>query len=110
MHKLALLLLPALLLAGLAGCGANPPTEKQRIRAVFDRADLDHDEQLTPDEFGMLPLQGVAFAELDSDGNGRISAAELQSYVVWRRVEAEGRRPVLGRRADAPPGYDPRCC
>ncbi|MGH8446393.1 MAG: EF-hand domain-containing protein [Solimonas sp.] len=91
------LILLSLLLASLAlaaSCASDPqPTINQQIRDAFKAADKDGDEQLSPAEFADLPLKGVKFEEVDTDGNGKVSLAELQSYLVWRRVQAEGNRP-----------------
>lgn len=81
-----LLLLPA--------CGSRPITQKDQIKEAFDKADANHDEQLDAQEFTALPLKGVAFAELDSDGNARLSLAELESFLIYRRVKAEGNRSL----------------
>ncbi len=79
----------------LTSCAGTSRTSVSRqIRDAFNAADADHDEQLSPAEFAKLPLTGVKFEELDTDGNGRISLAELQSYLVWRRVQAAGNRPL----------------
>lgn len=76
----------------LSACAAGP-TPRQQILDAFKAADADGDEQLTPGEFAHLPLSGVKFEDIDTDGNGRITYAELQSYLVWRRVQADGNRP-----------------
>lgn len=75
----------------LSACAAGP-TPRQQILDAFKAADADGDEQLTPEEFTRLPLSGVKFEDVDTDGNGRITYAELRSYLVWRRVQADGNR------------------
>jgi hypothetical protein len=95
--RMRFLLLPVLCAAGvlLASCASDGPSPMTRqIRDAFKAADTDGDEQLTPAEFENLPLKGVKFEVLDTDGNGKISLAELKSYLTWRRVQAEGNRPL----------------
>lgn len=99
MSKLFLILLPAAVLLIAGGCAGNPPM-KERVRVFFEAADVDHDEQLTPAEFETLKLPGGKFEDVDTDHNGLVSLAELRSYVIWRRIEAEGWRPVSGPRSD----------
>ena len=89
-----ILLLPLSLLVFAAGCASGPTTQKQKVKAAFDAADQNHDEQLDEAEFASLPLKGVDFAELDSDLNARISLAELESFLIYRRVKAEGNRSL----------------
>lgn len=99
MSKLLLPLLSAALLLAVGGCAGNQ-TMKERVRVFFEAADVDHDEQLTPAEFETLKLPGGKFEDVDTDHNGRVSLAELRSYVLWRRIEAEGWRPVSGPMSD----------
>lgn len=88
---LTLLLGSALALA--AACASKPPSPlTEPIRQAFIAADKDGDEALSPDEFATLPFTGVKFADLDTDGNGKITLAELRSYLIWRRVQAEDLR------------------
>lgn len=86
----------------LSACAAGP-TPRQQILDAFKAADADGDEQLTPEEFAHLPLSGVKFEDIDTDGNGRITYAELQSYLVWRRVQADGNRLPASGPAPHPP-------
>ena len=92
----ALAMLSAVAL-GLTACGGRPdrpsPMTRQ-IRDAFKAADTNGDEQLTPEEFANLPLKGVKFEELDTDGNGSVTLAELQNYLIWRRVQADALRPI----------------
>ena len=89
-----LLSLSSAILMLMAACASDPaPTINQQIRDAFKAADKDGDEQLSPAEFAELPLKNVKFEDVDTDGNGKVSLAELQSYLIWRRVQAEGNRP-----------------
>lgn len=91
-------LLPLLCAAALtltACASTQRPSISRQVQEAFTAADADHDEQLSPEEFANLPLKDAAFADLDTDDNGRISLAELQSYLTWRRVQAEGNRPLM---------------
>lgn len=57
------------------------------LRAEFDAADADGNESLNRDEVarGMPKLLDV-FTQIDTDGNGEMTAAELGSYLQWQRV------------------------
>ncbi len=57
------------------------------VRAEFDAADSDGNEALDREEAaaGMPKLLDV-FTEVDTDGNGEMTAAELRSYLQWQRV------------------------
>lgn len=58
-----------------------------RIEQEFRAADIDGDEQLTPEEYRAgWPNDEVAFETLDTDANGRLSLAELMAYADWRRI------------------------
>lgn len=97
-HNAPFMRIPLFIVLGLAAsaaaCGAQPVTQREQVKRVFDAADLDHDEQLDPEEFATLPLRGVAFEELDSDGNHRVSLAELLSFLVYQRVKDDGNRAI----------------
>ena len=96
-HNAATMRIPLMLFALatlLAACGSRPLTQKEQVKAAFDEADLNHDEQLVPDEFARLPLKGVDFAELDSDLNHTLSLAELESFLIYRRVKDDGNRAL----------------
>ncbi|MFT4047767.1 MAG: EF-hand domain-containing protein [Solimonas sp.] len=87
----------------LAACSHDRPSPMDdQIRNGFDAADADHDEQLTPAEFANLPLKDVQFEDVDTDSNGRVTLAELKSYLTWRRVQADGDRPIDGVRGRRP--------
>jgi hypothetical protein len=67
--------------------GAPRPDPIAPLRAEFDAADTSGDELLDRDEIAAgLPQLLDAFAAIDTDGNGLISAAELGSYLQWQRV------------------------
>lgn len=66
---------------------AAPNSLYHRTLAEFQKADTDHDEQLTADEFKAgLPELAEHFDEIDTDGNGKVNFAELWSYVQYRYV------------------------
>ncbi|MGB1563897.1 MAG: hypothetical protein ACPHN2_20595 [Sinimarinibacterium flocculans] len=76
------------LVAGCAGGYADARRDAlSPVRAEFDAADTDGDEALDREEVaaGMPKLLEV-FAEVDTDGNGEMTAAELRSYLQWQRV------------------------
>lgn len=82
----------AALLLLLAGCGGPGAADTRRdalapMRAQFDAADVDGDEALTRREAAHgMPRLLPSFDEIDTDGNARVSAAELRSYLEWQRV------------------------
>lgn len=79
----------------LAACATvQPDARTQAIREAFKQADLNGDEKLSPEEFARLPLQNVRFTDVDSDDNGVVTLVELRSYLDWRRIAAEGNRPL----------------
>lgn len=92
--RVLLVSLSGLLLVSSAGCASHsrPSPLTDQIRQDFKAADQDGDEALTPAEFANLPLKGAKFEDLDTDQNGKVTLAELKSYLVWLRVQAEGRR------------------
>lgn len=79
----------------LAACASPPPHPGPQglqggLRAAFKKADLNGDEQLTREEMSAgLPQFAEHFDEIDTDHNGLVNLAELQSYVQWRRLESE---------------------
>jgi hypothetical protein len=87
--------------AVLSACGGSQPrmgapvqAYEVRLQEQFTAADTDGDEQLTSEEFAKgFPDVDIAFKDVDSDGNGRLSYAELKAYAQWRRIaEAHERR------------------
>lgn len=85
-------LLPIVLL--LAACGGDSrrygaPVQpyELRLEAEFRAADTSGDELLTAEEFASgFPGVDVTFQDLDTDGNGRVSLAEMKAYAQWRRI------------------------
>lgn len=55
------------------GPGEAPSPNK----AAFDKADANHDGQLTPQEAATLPAMGKRFKQWDTDKNGFLSPAEF---------------------------------
>lgn len=57
------------------------------VRAEFDAADADRDENLNRDEVAAgMPRLLPVFESIDTDGNQRVSTGELRSYLEWQRV------------------------
>jgi len=86
--------------AALAACSTAPSSgglldaRGQAIRDAFKKADANNDEQLSREEFATLNIQDANFDEVDTDNNGLVSLAELRSYLDWRRIRADGNRPL----------------
>lgn len=79
-----------LLTAGCATERRKPISEA--LKQAFKTADKNGDEALDHDEFANFSLPGASFEQLDTDNNGQVTLAEVKSYLIWRRVQAEGRR------------------
>ena len=92
--------LSLLLILTLAACASGGPRRgaplqayEVRLQEQFTAADVDGDEQLTVDEYAKgFSEVDVGFNTLDSDGNGRISLAEMKAYAQWRRIAATSER------------------
>lgn len=101
MRTLSVMLVAALVCA----CAPTPKHKDPRrdalapMRDRFDAADTDGDGALSREETatGMQDLES-RFDSIDTDRNERVSAAELRSYLEWRRI--------LRRRADGTLGPD----
>src|SRR3546814_5022364 len=63
-----------------------------QLKQQFKAADKNTDEALDRDEFNNFSLPDAKFEQLDTDNNGKVTLAEVKNYVIWRRVQAEGRR------------------
>ena len=62
----------------------------RRIDAQFDAADTNNDEWLSPAEFDAgLPWLKGKFDEVDTDHNGKVSLAELRSYIELQMMRSE---------------------
>ncbi len=93
----ALTLLLILTLTACAGGGPRRGAPVQayelRLQEEFTLADTNGDEQLTAEEYAQgFPAVDVDFKVLDSDGNGRLSLAEMKAYAQWRRIAATSER------------------
>lgn len=83
--------LAALLAALLVGCGGGFSDARRDpltpVRAEFDAADTNGNESLDRAEVAAgMPKLGEVFSQVDTDGNGEMTAAELRSYLQWQRV------------------------
>lgn len=87
---LSLLYGVVLLSAGCASERRKPISEE--LKQAFKAADKNDDEALDRAEFANFSLPGASFEQLDTDNNGKVTLAEVENYVIWRRVQAEGRR------------------
>src|SRR3546814_20462629 len=63
-----------------------------QLKQQFKAADKNTDEALDRDEFNNFSLPDAKFEQLDTDNNGKVTLAEVKNYVIWRRVQDEGRR------------------
>lgn len=88
-----------LALAGTAACGGphgrhrGPSPTYDRVEKMFVQADVDKDEWLTPAELASgFPWLAGKFAEIDTDNNGKISLAELASYIELQQMQADPHR------------------
>ncbi len=85
-------------LLALAACSApSRRSEKspmqQRIEKMFTAADTDGDEWLTPAELDAgFPWLAGKFAEIDTDHNGKVSLAEVTSYIELSRMLPDSSR------------------
>jgi Ca2+-binding EF-hand superfamily protein len=60
---------------------APSPAEKATLDAAFKRADTNGDGKLSPAELAQIPALASRFADLDKDKDGSISAAEFSTGV-----------------------------
>ena len=87
-----------LLVLALVACGAAPRRAgkspmQQRIEKMFTAADTDGDEWLTPAELDAgFPWLAGKFAEIDTDHNGKVSLAEVTSYIELSRMLPDSSR------------------
>lgn len=67
--------------------GAQRTAADIELEARFQAADTDKDELLSLDEVraGMPELVEL-FTTIDTDGNGKLTLAEIRSYAEWRRI------------------------
>ena len=92
MHRLPIATCLAVL---LAACTTSPRKDVRRdaltpVRDEFDAADSDGNGALSRDETAAgMPDLAPLFDSIDTDGNAEISAAELRSYLEWRRILAQ---------------------
>src|SRR5258708_40354958 len=88
----------ATLAAGLLIACATPHKKRhgdsselnRRIDVQFDAADTNNDEWLSSAEFDAgLPWLKGKFDEVDTDHNGKVSLAELRSYIELQMMRSE---------------------
>jgi hypothetical protein len=53
------------------------PAAASSAASAFERADINHDGQLSPQEAAQLPAIAGRFKQLDTDGNGALSRSEF---------------------------------
>src|SRR3546814_17394831 len=63
-----------------------------QLKQQFKAADKNTDEALDRDEFNNFSLTDAKFEQLDTEQNGKVTLAEVKNSVIWRRVQAAGRR------------------
>ncbi len=61
-----------------SGPTARTPLSSATSSMAFERADTNHDGQLSPQEAAQLPAIGQRFKELDTDRSGSLSRAEFE--------------------------------
>ena len=89
----------ALALALLTAC-AGPHERRremtrmqERIEKMFNAADTDKDEWLTPAELDAgFPWLAGKFDEIDTDHNGKVSLAEVGSYIELQSMQPTPRK------------------
>lgn len=87
-----------LLVLAVVACGSAPRRAgkspmQQRIEKMFNAADSDGDEWLTPAELDAgFPWLAGKFADIDTDHNGKVSLAEITSYIELSRMLPEKKR------------------
>ncbi|MDR3064012.1 MULTISPECIES: EF-hand domain-containing protein [Comamonas] len=63
--------------SGAATGVQQAPAAKSSVQAAFERADANHDGQLSAQEARQLPAISQRFEEIDSDRDGQLSRAEF---------------------------------
>ena len=83
----------------VAGCAtphrrqARSPMER-KIEKMFQAADTDGDEWLTPAELDAgFPWLAGKFSEVDTDHNGKVSEAEVGSYIELQALQPPPSKP-----------------
>ena len=92
------ILVPVLIAVLVAGCAtphrrqARSPMQ-HRIEKMFKAADADGDEWLTPAELDAgFPWLAGKFSEVDTDHNGKVSEAEVGSYIELQALQPPAKK------------------
>jgi Ca2+-binding EF-hand superfamily protein len=81
------LLMPLMISACSGGREYKPSPLHMRTQDQFKRADTNGDEKLTREELAAgFPEFADNFDEIDTDHNGFVNLAELQSYFEWSEL------------------------
>lgn len=88
-----LLFVPAILSLGLASCNSGPKRIEQPYidasaagAAAMELYDTNHDGAIASDELKNAPSLAAALANLDKDGDGRVTAEEVTERVrAWQQ-------------------------
>ncbi len=86
-----------IVLCQLAACAQQRRPERspmqRRIDAMFEAADKERDEWLTPAELDAgFPWLAGRFADVDTDHNGKVSLAEVTSYIELQSMQPEPKK------------------
>ncbi|GGH65245.1 hypothetical protein GCM10010975_32870 [Comamonas phosphati] len=75
-------LAPAGAATGVQKAPAPGTARSNSAQAAFQRADTNHDGQLSAEEARQLPAVSQRFQEMDTDQNGQLSSAEFDKGVA----------------------------